>query len=132
RSADRSSPAPCDSPKHRRSGSRSSRSIRRAGAPSPTGSWPRRSVVGRRSGWGKGLGALIPTAGMVDEDAQLRELPISQIEPNRYQPRSTFDEELLVSLAASIRAVGVLQPILVRPAGPERFELIAGERRWRA
>jgi ParB family chromosome partitioning protein len=88
--------------------------------------------VGRRSGLGKGLGALIPSAGVVDEDAQLRELPISQIEPNRYQPRSTFDEELLVSLAASIRAVGVLQPILVRPSGPDRFELIAGERRWRA
>jgi ParB family chromosome partitioning protein len=82
---------------------------------------------------GKGLGALIPTgATETEEDAQLRELPISQIEPNRYQPRAYFDEEQLVSLAASIRAVGVLQPVLVRPAGPDRFELIAGERRWRA
>jgi ParB family chromosome partitioning protein len=89
--------------------------------------------VGRRSGLGKGLGALIPTGpGEQDDDAQLRELPISQIEPNRFQPRGTFDEELLVSLAASIRAVGVLQPVLVRPSGPDRFELIAGERRWRA
>jgi ParB family chromosome partitioning protein len=89
--------------------------------------------VGRRSGLGKGLGALIPTGpGERDDDAQLRELPISQIEPNRFQPRGTFDEELLVSLAASIRAVGVLQPVLVRPSGPDRFELIAGERRWRA
>jgi ParB family chromosome partitioning protein len=89
--------------------------------------------VGRRSGLGKGLGALIPTGpGEQDDDAQLRELLISQIEPNRFQPRGTFDEELLVSLAASIRAVGVLQPVLVRPSGPDRFELIAGERRWRA
>nr|WP_249420254.1 ParB/RepB/Spo0J family partition protein [Rhabdothermincola salaria] len=81
---------------------------------------------------GKGLGALIPTTATVEEEAQLHELPISQIEPNRYQPREYFDEEQLVSLAASIRAVGVLQPVLVRPAGPERYELIAGERRWRA
>ena len=88
--------------------------------------------MGRRSGLGKGLGALIPTAATVEEDAQLHEVPISQIEPNRYQPREYFDEEQLVSLAASIRAVGVLQPVLVRPAGPERYELIAGERRWRA
>jgi ParB family transcriptional regulator, chromosome partitioning protein len=89
--------------------------------------------VGRRSGLGKGLGALIPTTGaVVEEGAQLHELPISQIEPNRYQPRTYFDEEQLVSLAASIRAVGVLQPVLVRPAGPERYELVAGERRWRA
>lgn len=88
--------------------------------------------MGRRSGLGKGLGALIPTGVSADEGAQLRELPIGQIEPNRYQPRSVFDEELLVSLAASIRAVGVLQPVLVRPVGPDRYELIAGERRWRA
>ena len=89
--------------------------------------------MGRRSGLGKGLGALIPTTeAVVDEGAVLRELPIGQIEPNSFQPRQVFDEELLVSLAASIRAVGVLQPVLVRPVGPERFELIAGERRWRA
>lgn len=88
--------------------------------------------MGRRSGLGKGLGALIPTTAVAEEHAQLHELPISQIEPNRYQPREYFDEEQLVSLAASIRAVGVLQPVLVRPSGPERYELIAGERRWRA
>ena len=90
-----------------RSGSRSSRSIRAAGAPSPTGSWPRRSAVGRRSGLGKGLGALIPaTERMEDTDAALRELPLSEITPNTYQPRGHFDEEALVSLAASIQAVG--------------------------
>ena len=71
--------------------------------------------MGRRSGLGKGLGALIPTAERLeDEEAQLREVPISEIEPNRYQPREHFDEEGLVSLSASIQAVGVLQPVLVR------------------
>jgi ParB family chromosome partitioning protein len=66
------------------------------------------------------------------DDASLRELLISQIEPNQHQPRAHFDEESLVSLTDSIRTLGVLQPVLVRPAGPDRFELIAGERRWRA
>jgi ParB family chromosome partitioning protein len=89
--------------------------------------------VGRRSGLGKGLGALIPaTERLEDADATLRELPISEVSPNSYQPRSHFDEEALVSLAASIQAVGVLQPILVRQTGPQAYELIAGERRWRA
>ena len=89
--------------------------------------------MGRRSGLGKGLGALIPaTERMEDNDAALRELPLSEITPNTYQPRGHFDEEALVSLAASIQAVGVLQPVLVRQTGPQQYELIAGERRWRA
>jgi ParB family chromosome partitioning protein len=89
--------------------------------------------VGRRSGLGKGLGALIPaTERLEDADAALRELPISEIKPNAFQPRGHFDEEALVSLADSIQVVGVLQPILVRQVGPQEFELIAGERRWRA
>jgi ParB family chromosome partitioning protein len=89
--------------------------------------------VARRSGLGKGLGALIPNdlVGPSD-DASLRELQISQIEPNQHQPRAHFDEEALVSLTDSIRELGVLQPVLVRPAGADRYELIAGERRWRA
>ena len=89
--------------------------------------------MGRRSGLGKGLGSLIPTTERLqDSDAQLRELPISEIIANTYQPRSYFDEEALSSLTASIQAVGVLQPILVREVGPQQYELIAGERRWRA
>jgi ParB family chromosome partitioning protein len=89
--------------------------------------------VGRRSGLGKGLGALIPTTERLeDSDAALRELPISEIEPNSFQPRGHFDESALVSLADSIQIVGVLQPILVRQTGPQQYELIAGERRWRA
>jgi len=89
--------------------------------------------VARRSGLGKGLGSLIPTTDRLqDSDSQLRELPITEIQANTYQPRSNFDEEALTSLSASIRAVGVLQPILVRQLGPDSYELIAGERRWRA
>jgi ParB family transcriptional regulator, chromosome partitioning protein len=88
--------------------------------------------VARRSGLGKGLGALIPSDVVRDQGSALRELPLGAIEPNRYQPRDTFDEEALVSLTASIRELGVLQPVLVRPLDEDRFELIAGERRWRA
>ena len=88
-----------------------------------------------RSGLGKGLGSLIPTtpadaAAPVDPGA-FRELPISSITPNRHQPRAHFGEESLVTLTASVREVGVIQPVLVRPSGDGSFELIAGERRWR-
>lgn len=86
--------------------------------------------MARRGGLGKGLGALLPTAGSDAQDG-LQELPIASIEPNRYQPREHFDEEDLTLLATSIREVGVLQPVLVRPQG-SGYELIAGERRWRA
>src|SRR5690606_26234378 len=115
----------------RRSGSRSSRSIPAPGEPWRTASWRRRSVVGRRSGLGRGLGALIPTADSGSaEDSVLRELPIALVKPNRYQPRDHFDDDALASLAASVRELGVLQPVLVRPVD-DHFELIAGERRWR-
>lgn len=89
--------------------------------------------MARRSGLGKGLGALIPSeVANAEHDASLRELMVSQIEPNPNQPRGHFDEEALVSLTASITELGVLQPVLVRPVGQDRYELIAGERRWRA
>ena len=89
--------------------------------------------MARQSGLGRGLGSLIPTTERLQEsDAQLRELPIGQIEPNTYQPRAFFDDDALAGLASSIEAVGVLQPILVREVAPQKFELIAGERRWRA
>ncbi|HEV7722248.1 MAG TPA: ParB/RepB/Spo0J family partition protein [Iamia sp.] len=61
----------------------------------------------------------------------MTELAVGDIDPNPHQPRSHFDEETLASLSASVRELGVLQPVLVRPAG-DRYELIAGERRWRA
>jgi ParB family chromosome partitioning protein len=65
-------------------------------------------------------------------DDEFRQLPLDVIHPGRYQPRSVFDEEKLEELASSIRAQGVVQPIVVRAAGDGEFELIAGERRWRA
>ncbi len=91
--------------------------------------------MARRSGLGKGLGSLIPAGagqeGATTEAGTYREIPIAVITPNRHQPRAHFDEEALVTLTASVREVGVIQPVLVRPNG-ETFELIAGERRWRA
>jgi ParB family transcriptional regulator, chromosome partitioning protein len=92
--------------------------------------------MARRSGLGKGLGALIPVevehAGQ--QQSPLREVAISSIRPNSRQPRTYFDEEAMSALAASIRELGVLQPILVREieGESESYELIAGERRWRA
>ena len=90
--------------------------------------------MARRSGLGKGLGALIPGDTAEVADGVLREVPIGSITPNTFQPRDHFDDEQIASLAASISELGVLQPILVRPLGEEgdSFELIAGERRWRA
>ena len=88
----------------------------------------------RRSGLGRGLGALIPQDVTAPTSARpgVREVPITQIAPNPYQPRSHFDEESLAGLTASIRELGVLQPVLVREVETDRYELIAGERRWRA
>lgn len=88
--------------------------------------------MARRSGLGRGLGALIPTEVVNDRASDLAEIPVGAIEPNPAQPRSHFDEDMLASLAASIREVGVLQPILVRPLEGGRYQLVAGERRWRA
>jgi ParB family chromosome partitioning protein len=80
---------------------------------------------------GRGLGALIPTGVVSNDEVGLQEIPTASIRPNPQQPREHFDEESMSALAESIREVGVLQPVLVR-AGGDGFELIAGERRWRA
>jgi ParB family transcriptional regulator, chromosome partitioning protein len=90
--------------------------------------------MARRSGLGKGLSALIPSDAVGEEDSVLRVVPISHIRPSAFQPRTHFNEESMASLAASIREVGLLQPVLVRdlPDDPGSYELIAGERRWRA
>jgi ParB family chromosome partitioning protein len=87
--------------------------------------------VARRSGLGRGLGALIPTE-VLKERGALAELALTAIRPNPRQPREHFDEEALAALSESIREVGVLQPIIVRQVAPQEYELIAGERRWRA
>ncbi len=81
-------------------------------------------------GLGRGLNALIPTGGRLA--GGYREIAVSSVVPNRHQPRLRFEQESLDALAASISRLGVLQPILVRQVEVDRFELIAGERRWRA
>lgn len=87
--------------------------------------------MARRSGLGRGLGALIPNEVVGDRSSALLEIPVVAIRPNPNQPRAAFDEDSLAALTASIREVGVLQPILVRSLGESSYELIAGERRWR-
>jgi ParB family chromosome partitioning protein len=86
----------------------------------------------KRKGLGRGLDALLGTADRPEEEgAQLRELAVDLINPNPFQPRSRFDDAALTELADSIRAQGVIQPVVVRRRSGE-YELIAGERRWRA
>jgi ParB family transcriptional regulator, chromosome partitioning protein len=110
----------------------------------------------QKRGLGKGLGALIPTAPAGQAGAQAAayrpdgaaeasaahfsgptgayfdEVPVTSITPNPRQPRQIFDEETLAELAASIKVVGLLQPVVVRRTGTDRYELVMGERRWRA
>jgi ParB family transcriptional regulator, chromosome partitioning protein len=105
----------------------------------------------QRRGLGKGLGALIPTApsvltGAAGEatwrpeavdradvtGAYFDEIPVGDIAPNPRQPRQVFDEDALEELSASIRVVGLLQPIVVRKVSPGHYEIVMGERRWRA
>jgi ParB family transcriptional regulator, chromosome partitioning protein len=88
--------------------------------------------VARRSGLGRGLGALIPNEVVGEQGSSLLDIPVADIRPNRHQPRTHFDEESMAALTASVRELGVLQPVLVRSIGEQQFELIAGERRWRA
>ena len=84
----------------------------------------------RKAGLGRGLEALIPTV-VPGETAEYLQVPVDEIEPNPSQPRSRFDEEGLEELSASIREVGILQPVIVT-IGEDGYVLIAGERRWRA
>ena len=86
----------------------------------------------RRKGLGRGLDALLAGAGGSSATDALQALPIDRVQPGKYQPRTRMDEAALEDLAASIREHGVMQPILVRPIEGGRFEIVAGERRWRA
>ncbi len=91
----------------------------------------------RPRGLGRGLSALIgdEIAAVKGEPAarkDARSLPVAFLQPGKYQPRKSFDEQPLADLAASIKEKGVLSPILVRPLGADRYEIVAGERRWRA
>lgn len=87
----------------------------------------------KQKGLGRGLDALLAGSGTdaTGEDA-LQNLAISQLQPGKYQPRTNMDQAALAELAESIKAQGIMQPILVRPVTDDRFEIIAGERRWRA
>jgi len=81
---------------------------------------------------GRGLAAILAVSGDPADGVELRELPVDRIVANPHQPRRHFDEVALANLAASVRERGVLQPVLVSPRADGRYELIAGERRWRA
>ena len=87
----------------------------------------------RRNALGRGLDSLIsmddtPASG----SSAINEIPLSQISPNPDQPRTNFDEEALDDLAASIRELGIIQPLSLRKTGPDSYQIIAGERRFRA
>src|SRR6187399_2460688 len=84
----------------------------------------------RRRGMGRGLAAILPESE--EGGPELRELAVTEIEPNPDQPRAKFDATALDALAGSMRSVGLLQPLIVRPIDGGRYELVAGERRWRA
>ena len=84
----------------------------------------------KMKGLGRGLDALL--AGDEAKKEIQRSLPVGDLQPGKYQPRTQMDKESLEELAASIRAQGLMQPILVRPVSVDRYEIIAGERRWRA
>lgn len=87
--------------------------------------------MARRAGMGRGLDAILPASNDVGEPSY-REVPVELIRPNPTQPRRSFDEEALDRLAETIAEAGVIQPLTVRPLSDGRYELIAGERRWRA
>lgn len=88
----------------------------------------------KKRGLGRGLDVLLSSVSepAADGGDELRELPLESLQPGKHQPRRHFDAAALESLAESIRAQGVVQPIVVRPAGANRYEIVAGERRWRA
>jgi ParB family transcriptional regulator, chromosome partitioning protein len=91
----------------------------------------------KKRGLGRGLDALLGGDGegspsVIAQEGELRMLPIQQIQPGKYQPRRHWNDEALDELAASIKAQGLIQPVVVRSIGKNSYELIAGERRWRA
>ncbi|MGQ8337589.1 ParB/RepB/Spo0J family partition protein [Sunxiuqinia sp. A32] len=88
--------------------------------------------MAKRNALGRGLGALIDDADKMEASSSINEISIENIEANPYQPRTKFDEEALRELAASIKEVGIIQPITLRQLTPEKYQIIAGERRFRA
>jgi ParB family chromosome partitioning protein len=95
------------------------------------------TTMSKPKGLGRGLDALLDREGKAPPVAtpagdMLGTLPVGQLQPGKYQPRTRMDDASLAELAASIRSQGLIQPILVRAVAPKRYEIIAGERRWRA
>ena len=100
---------------------------------------PAKAAPAKKRGLGRGLEALLGPKGAAQAPVleatpadTLRNLPVDALAPGKYQPRKTMDQDKLAELAESIRAQGVIQPIVVRDLGGQRYEIIAGERRWRA
>jgi len=94
-------------------------------------------AAAKKRGLGRGLDALLgsddaDTPALIEQEGELRTLPIQQIQPGKYQPRRHWNNDALDELAASIKAQGLIQPVVVRALGKNSYELIAGERRWRA
>ena len=90
-------------------------------------------MVTKKRGLGRGLDALLPKkAELAPPKTGLEEIPIEFIQPGKYQPRVYFAEESIAELSDSIKAQGIIQPIVLRPIANDRYEIIAGERRWRA
>ena len=90
-------------------------------------------MVTKKRGLGRGLDALLPKkAKLAPPKTGLEEIPIEFIQPGKYQPRVYFAEESIAELSDSIKAQGIIQPIVLRPIANDRYEIIAGERRWRA
>ncbi|MEO7067697.1 MAG: ParB/RepB/Spo0J family partition protein [Rhodanobacter sp.] len=94
-------------------------------------------AAAKKRGLGRGLDALLSgddegSPSLTEQEGELRMLPIQQIQPGKYQPRRHWNEDALDELAASIKAQGLIQPVVVRALGKDSYELIAGERRWRA
>jgi ParB family transcriptional regulator, chromosome partitioning protein len=83
-------------------------------------------------GIGRGLAAILPDSALTGAGPELRDVPVALIRPNPNQPRKRFDPESITALARSIADAGLVQPLILRPLADGRFELIAGERRWRA
>lgn len=91
------------------------------------------NLTGKSNALGRGLDALISTEEVRTQGSStINEIPIDQIEPNPGQPRRDFDEEALAELADSIKAIGIIQPVTLRQVADNKFQIIAGERRWRA
>src|SRR3984957_18465698 len=124
----------CGWERHRATACPSPTTIHTALERRPTSSWLRRwrHVAKPKRGMGRGLEAILGATGETAGEQELRELPVELIVANPNQPRRHFDEEALNALAGSLGEQGVLQPVLVRPKPGGTYELVAGERRWRA